>query len=199
VITSTGFLAVNQTTGTTIEGYGVKQGSRTCNDAIVQGSFGFEATGVFVAGAPVTVPVAFIGELKLSVNASGERVISGHVAGSEDGTIFTFAEEPVTGSYSVATDCTGTTTITPKGKSALNFSFVVVDRGKEILAIETDADTVVSGTLVKGSDDNRDRDLDDDSGDREISLSGTWGGKVGLQMRTTQIQQLGAVPIREQL
>jgi hypothetical protein len=28
----------------------------------------------------------------------------------EDGTIFTFAEEPVTGSYSVATDCTGTVT-----------------------------------------------------------------------------------------
>jgi len=38
-------------------------------------------------------------------------------------------------------------TITPEGKSDLNFSFVVVDGGKKMLAIETDADTVVSGTL----------------------------------------------------
>jgi hypothetical protein len=31
----------------------------------------------------------------------------------------------------------------------LNFSFVIVDCGKEMLAVETDADTVVNGTLVK--------------------------------------------------
>ncbi len=157
VVTSTGFLAVepfNHTTGVTSEGFAVKQGSPTCTNAGVKGRFGFEATGVYLAGAPVTGPVTFIGELKLSVNASGDGVISGHVAGSEDGTILTFAEDPVTGSYSVAADCTGTATITPEGKSALNFSFVVVDCGKEMLAIETDADTVVSGTLVKGSDDS---------------------------------------------
>jgi hypothetical protein len=29
----------------------------------------------------------------------------------------------------------------------MHFSLVVVDSGKEMLAIETDADTVVSGTL----------------------------------------------------
>jgi hypothetical protein len=91
--------------------------------------------------------VAFIGELKLTVNPSGEGVISGHVASSEGDTALAFA--PVTGSYSVAPDCTGTATITPKGQSPLNFSFVVVDCGKEMLAIETDADTVVSGTLQR--------------------------------------------------
>ena len=156
VVTSTGFLSLNETTGRTIEGPGVKQGFANCTNAGVTGSFGFEATGVFVAGAPVTGPVAFIGELKLSVDASGDGVITGDVAGSEDGTIFTFAEEPVTGTYSVNSDCTGTATITPKDQSPLNFSFVVVDCGKEMLAIETDADTVVSGTLVR-----------DDSGDKE--------------------------------
>jgi hypothetical protein len=31
----------------------------------------------------------------------------------------------------------------------MRFSLVIVDGGKEMLAIETDADTVVSGTLVK--------------------------------------------------
>jgi hypothetical protein len=32
----------------------------------------------------------------------------------------------------------------------MHCSFVVVDCGKEMLAIETDADTVVSGTLIAG-------------------------------------------------
>ena len=148
VVTSTGFFAgAGPRKGATADGFGVKQGSPTCTNAGVAGSFGFEATGVLVAGAPITGPVAFIGELELSVDTSGDGVISGEMAGSEDGTIFSFVEEPVTGSYSVATDCTGTATITPKGRSALNFSFVVVDGGKEMLAIEMDADTVVSGTL----------------------------------------------------
>lgn len=112
VVTSTGFLATH---GVTSQGFAVKQGSPTCTNAGVQGSFGFETTGVFLAGAPVTGPVAFIGELKLSVNASGDGVISGHVAGGENDTIFTFEEEPVRGTYSVNSDCSGTATITPKG------------------------------------------------------------------------------------
>ena len=150
VVTSAGFLAVepiNLTTGVSTEGFGVKRGAATCTNAIVEGSFGLEATGVFVAGAPVTGPVALIGDLKLTVNDSGEGLISGHLAGSEGDTIFHFAGEPVTGSYSVAKNCTGTATIQSKSLSEINFSFVVVKDGKEMLAIETDADTVVSGTL----------------------------------------------------
>ena len=69
--------------------------------------------------------------------------------GGEDGAILTFAEEPVTGSYRVDRDCRGRATITPKGHSEMHFSLVVVDCGKEMLAIETDADTVVSGTLQR--------------------------------------------------
>jgi hypothetical protein len=151
VVTSKGFYFLFQKTGATSDGFGVKQGSPTCTNAGVKGSFGFETTGVFLAGAPFTGPVDFIGELVFSVNASGEGVISGHVAGSEDGTILTFAEEPATGSYTVGTDCRGTATITPEGLPEMHFSFVVVNSGKEMLAVETDADTVVSGTLAKGN------------------------------------------------
>jgi hypothetical protein len=32
----------------------------------------------------------------------------------------------------------------------MRFTFLVVDSGKKMLAVETDADTVVSGTMVKG-------------------------------------------------
>lgn len=150
VVTSTGGLKeVDGKTGATTGGFLLAQGLPTCTNAGVKGSFGFEATGVFVTGAPFTGPVALIGKLALSVNTSGDGVISGHVAGSLNGTIVTFSKEPVTGSYSVASNCTGTGTITPKGQSALTFSFVLVDGGKEMLAIETDADTVVTGTLQR--------------------------------------------------
>jgi len=56
VVTSTGFLALHLFA----EGFAVKQGSSTCTNAGVEGSFGFETTGVSLAGTPATA-VAFIG------------------------------------------------------------------------------------------------------------------------------------------
>jgi hypothetical protein len=144
VVTSTGFLAAHLFA----DGYAVKQGSATCNNSGVTGSFGFETTGVFLAEAP-DAGVVFIGQLKLTVGLSGEGVISGHMASSEDGTFLTFADEPVTGSYKVDADCRGTATITPKGHAEMHFRLVIVNGGNEMLAIETDADTVVSGTFQR--------------------------------------------------
>jgi hypothetical protein len=151
VVTPTGLQSVSGNPGATNGGFWVPQGSATCTNAGVEGSFGFAVRGSFLEGAPFTGPVLLVGELALRVNASGEGVISGHIAGSENGTILTFAEEPVTGSYSVDANCKGTLTITPKGQPALNFSFVIVDGGKELLALETDANTIVTGTLVMGN------------------------------------------------
>jgi len=145
VVTSTGFLALHLFS----EGFAVKQGSPTCTNAAVEGSFGFQATGVLLPGAPATGAVAFVGELKLTGNPSGEGVISGRLSASEGGTFLTFAEEPVTGSYTVARDCRGRATITPKGRSEMHFRLVIVDGGHEMLAVETDANTVVSGSLEK--------------------------------------------------
>ena len=144
VVTSTGFLAVHLLS----EGYAVKQGSPTCTNAGVKGSFGFETTGVFLAGAAAGA-VAFIGELKLTVNSFGEGVISGQVASSEGGAFV--AEEPVTGSYWITPECRGGATITPAGQPEMHFRFVVAAGGNEMLAIETDPQTIVSGSLVKGN------------------------------------------------
>jgi hypothetical protein len=141
VVTPTGFLALHLFA----EGFAVQQGSPTCTNAGVKGTFGFETTGVFLA----TGAVSFIGELKLTVNPSGDGAVSGQVASSEDGTFLTF--EPVTGSYRVSADCRGWATIKAKGLPEMRFHLVVVDGGNEMLAIETDANTVVSGTLVKGN------------------------------------------------
>ena len=49
VVTPTGFLALHLLA----EGFAVKQKSPTCTNAGIEGTFGFETTGVFLAGAPV--------------------------------------------------------------------------------------------------------------------------------------------------
>lgn len=150
VPTSTGFFYTSQWPSATTEGFGVKRGSPTCTNAGIAGSFGFEVTGVLVDGAPITGPVAFIGALTFTTDSSGSGAIGGRLAGSENGTIYTFAQTPVTGSYEVNNNCWGKAAITPKGLPEMHFRFLVVDGGKQLLAIETDANTVVSGTLVKG-------------------------------------------------
>ena len=61
------------------------------------------------------------------------------------------------GSRTVTATDTGTATITPKGLPEMHFTFLVVDCGKQLLAVETDANTIVSGTLVK-RDEDQDRD-----------------------------------------
>ena len=150
VATPKGFFSLIQRTGVTTQGFALKQGSAGCSNAAAEGSFGFSVNGVFLAGAPATGPVAFIGELTFAVNSSGKGEISGRMAASENGTILTFDDEPVTGSYKIGADCNGTANIKLKGQSEMHFTLVVVDNGKQIFAIETDANTVVSGTLVRG-------------------------------------------------
>ena len=153
LVTSEGFLYVTQTTGVIAQGFGVKRGSPTCTNAGAEGKFALETSGAFIAGAPAIGPVAFVGELELQgdpSNPSGEGIISGRLAGTEDGTILTFAKEPVNGSYTIGTDCWGTATIKPKRRSEMHFSMLVVDGGKKILVIESDANTIVSGLMVKG-------------------------------------------------
>jgi hypothetical protein len=154
VVTPPGFLVAepfNETTGVTAEGFAVKQDSSSCTNARVEGSFGLQTTGVFLEGASTTGAVALVGELKLMANSSEEGVIRGHLGGSEGGTILTFADEPVTGSYKVDADCRGTATIKPKGQAEMHFSIVVVDCGRELLVLETDDNTIVSGTLTAAS------------------------------------------------
>jgi len=142
VVTSTGFVALH----IFAEGFAISQGFPNCTNAGVQGSFGFEATGAFLADSS-SPAVAFIGQLKLTVNPSGEGVIGGHLAASEDGTFV--ALEPVFGSYTIGADCTGTATILPKGGTEMHFNLTVVNWGKEMLVVETDANTIVSGTMQR--------------------------------------------------
>lgn len=115
----------------------VAQGVATCNDLVVKNSYSFESTGTVMG----TGQVAAAG--RLTLNGTGS--ISGTETLSLDGTIH--ASISVTGTYTINSNCTGSATLTAAGLSAMHFNLVVVNGGKELMAVETDPNTIVSGTF----------------------------------------------------
>jgi hypothetical protein len=89
---------------------------------------------------PNTGPIAYVAQVILD----GKGNVSGGGTFAVNGAIVT---APITGTYTENADCTGTAKITPSGLSTLNFNFVVVNLGKEILLIETDNNTIVAGNM----------------------------------------------------
>lgn len=115
----------------------VAQGAATCTNLAVKRSYSFEGTGTVIG----TGQIAVAGRL----NLNGTGSITGTETLSLNGGIA--SSLPVTGTYQINSDCTGTATITPNGLSPTNLSLVVVNADREIMAIETDSNTIVTGTF----------------------------------------------------
>jgi hypothetical protein len=115
----------------------VAQGAATCTDLGVKRTYSFEATGTVLGVGQVAVGGR--------VTFNGTNSITGTETLSLDGAIR--SSVPVSGSYQINADCTGSATITPKGFSPTNLNLLVVNADKEIMAIETDANTIVTGVF----------------------------------------------------
>jgi hypothetical protein len=118
-------------------GVAVAQGTATCTNAGVKHTYSMELTGSWIS----TGQVAMVGQLVLN----GKGTISGAATLSLYGTIVNNVS--VTGTYSIDSNCTGTMQITPSGESAINLALVIVNADKEMVAVETDTNTIVSGIL----------------------------------------------------
>lgn len=116
----------------------VAEGTARCSNAGVAHTFAAQLTGL-VNGVG---QVAFMGQLTLNAKLG---TISGTASLSQNGTIT--SSVPVTGTYQINSDCTGSAVITPQGLSAMNVNVVIVNGGKELMVIETDANTIVTGSL----------------------------------------------------
>lgn len=110
------------------------EGKVTCTLAGLKGSFGVEASGVFLGVGTVALDGLFV--------LDGKGNITGTESGSIAGSIFT--AQPASGTYTVASNCTGTFAVTVLGQTE-HATFVATDGGKQMLFVETDANTVVSG------------------------------------------------------
>ena len=118
---------------------GLAQGAASCTNLGVKHPYSFEATGTVIG----TGQVAMGGRLTLN----GTGAITGTATLSLNGAIHSAVQ--VTGTYNINSNCTGSAAITPKGLPTINLNLVVVNAGKEIMAVETDTNTIVAGTFLQ--------------------------------------------------
>jgi hypothetical protein len=131
-----GFQMIQTDNGFAQPGFGLAQGTVTCGLTGVKETFATNFLGFLFSTSQIE---AISGQVKLN----GLGSISGTETLSVAGTISTV---PVTGTYNEGSDCRGGAQITPTGFPVTNFNFVVVNGSKELLLIETDSTTLVSGT-----------------------------------------------------
>jgi len=120
----------------TVSSVAYAQGTATCTNLGVKHTYSFEATGIYLSVGQIAAAGQFV--------LNGKGSLTGTATFSLDGSVSTL---PVTGTYQINSNCTGTLTFTPQGQSAVNLGVVIVNGGKELMFIETDANTIVSGTL----------------------------------------------------
>jgi hypothetical protein len=94
-----------------------------------------------LSGFVGSVPEAIVG--RVGTNGSG-TISFGFNARALGGVVNT---NPISGSYTVNSNCTGTAQIV-FGIKSYNFTYVAVDAGKQYILLETDANTTVAGALT---------------------------------------------------
>ena len=110
-----------------------------CSDASLKGDYSYAINGI-TPTTPGFPPFAILGK----ITADGNGSFSGSINVNLTGIIIT--DVPVTGTYSVASDCTGTLTTVYPAFTA-HFSLVLVEGSKRAELVETDAGTVGTGTV----------------------------------------------------
>ena len=126
--------------------------SPTCSASTLGGnSYAFATRGLVVATVAVGFPriggfVPFSNAGQISFNSEGS--VSG-VDNVNLGGVFS-PGQPIAGTYSVNSDCTGTTTMTIAGVDR-SWNFVILQDADQIIFITTKSGVLWSGTLTKES------------------------------------------------
>ena len=133
---SKGFQIIQTDNGNDQPGFGVAQGTVTCG---LTGKKVTLANNFLNLDFSLGTPGATVGQLTLDGK--------GNVSGTETFSVnYMNSTSSISGTYTEDANCTGTAQITPSGGTATNFNTVVVDGGKELLMLETDANTLNGGT-----------------------------------------------------
>jgi hypothetical protein len=132
-----GAQVINTDRGHAASGFALAEGVVTCGLTGKKATFAANLIGNILG----TGPIAYV--FQVTLDGKG-NVSSGSGTFDVSGKYVTAPS--ITGTYAENADCTGTMQITPSGFGKLNFDSVVVNAGKEILVIETDAGTVIGDT-----------------------------------------------------
>jgi hypothetical protein len=139
VVVGTQFEMVETDAGYTESGYAQAQGSANCSNAGIKGTFGFRGGGWNVSSS--LIPTADAGQVK----TDGSGNLTGTQQGSFGGEVYS---TPISGTYAVNGNCTGTITYLVEG-STTHANFVVVNGGKSAFSIQTDAGAIVTSFTQK--------------------------------------------------
>ena len=108
-----------------------------CTKSSYKGRYAFRAAGFISIASSPPEPFAVVGHFK----ADGKGNIAGSQTRNFKGQI---VRETFTESYTVNPDCTGSSKKTTSTGIKTNWDFVISDKGNTIIAIETDANNVVT-------------------------------------------------------
>jgi hypothetical protein len=109
-----------------------------CSAGSVSGAYGFSLTGTNVHAGSYAIVGRLVADGKVRFQGSASQSVSGHVY-----------RNTISGTYTVATDCTGTVSLELAGGAKANLSFVIVTGGEELLLIATDAGTIETGVAKR--------------------------------------------------
>ena len=105
---------------------------RECSNATLRGPYGINVSGIRPAGPGVTEMFAGI-----AVRTYDGQGAFSHLDKSKGQITQTSPYRMSTGTYDVSANCTGTAIFFPPGLPAIETSFVIVERGKQVKEITT--------------------------------------------------------------
>jgi hypothetical protein len=104
-----------------------------CKNETYKGDYGFAATGTVAGKGAFAVVGRFTADGQGNITGSQTRNFNGQIV-----------HETYTETYTVNQDCTGSSHKTTSTSINVKFDFVVLDRGKTIIGVETDPGNVVT-------------------------------------------------------
>lgn len=119
----------------------VARAQEGCTSATFKGVYGYVHNGSFYYQDGSWGAYAAAGKMA----ADGNGAVSNTETASFDGVVQ--RNQNYSGTYSINEDCTGTANFTDSnGKAIASFDLVLTGAGKGVQMIETDTDTMISGT-----------------------------------------------------
>jgi hypothetical protein len=128
---------VQTDTGTTNLGTAQAQASKSCSVAGVTGVYGLQGGGTEIGVGPS----ALAGQITLR----GDGTVTGTATVSVNGSIA--SKQKISGAYKILRICQGAAEIQVGNQGPIGLSLVVVNGEHEVLFIEGDANTLLSGSL----------------------------------------------------
>jgi hypothetical protein len=130
---------VETDSGTTELGTALAQVSKSCSLAGSKGTYGLQGEGTEIG----TGPLAFAGQITLRRDGT----LSGTQTASVNGSIS--GKQNISGAYKIGHNCQGAAVIEVNNQSPIHLNLVGVNDGREVLFIQGDSNTLLSGSLQR--------------------------------------------------